>query len=59
MAIFAKMAILTIIKMTIDMGKIGIYSISIKNVAALRKPEFNLMIFKRVMAKWNFWINFQ
>ena len=53
------MAILTIIKMIIDMGKIGIYSISMKNVAAMQKPEFNLMIFKQIMVKFYFWITFQ
>ena len=46
-------------KIFINLGKIGILSISIKNVAVLWKPEFHLMIFKRVTAKLRFWVNFQ
>ena len=45
-------------KMFINFGKIGIYSISIKNVAVLWKPEFYFMNFKGVKANLKFWGNF-
>ena len=57
MANFVKMTILNFVKMTINMGKIGVYSNIIQNVALLWKPKFHLMIFKGVMAKLKSLIN--